>query len=421
MTAIPTEIAISAWRPLAEPAARRPLRGAAVAPAEQQAYRFGRSYDSHLVTEPGWEHFWSSGRQGMVAMMRRGRHLFCGGGLLAPAEHQAELLRQFVAHAAGRGRTVTFFNICEEQLSLFRQLGFQATKWGEEAIVDLPPCEWAGKSYEWVRRQSNFCRRHGLEFFECRREEHSPGRWAGLAGELAQVSRLFLDSKPQSREMCFLQAAFDPWRPGRQRLFAAQRRPGGRIEGFLACNPCDNGRTWVMETCRQRPDAVRGTVPFLMHQAMQRFRSEGALRDVALPVAGTALPRAAAGRRRMVRWGVTLGTGSLNPAYATTGAYHFKSRFRPRFEGRYLCAFPRVTCGTAVAFIRLVGALSFDPRRLFALAWQRWREAQGAGHADRAGRRGVSFLDRSGIVLFRIALTAVAGSCYDLSEEVTPP
>jgi phosphatidylglycerol lysyltransferase len=376
MTAIPTEIAISAWRPLAEPATWRQVRLSAdnAAPAEQHAYRYGRSYDSYLVTEPGWEHFWSSGREGMIATIRRGRHLFCGGGLLAPAEHQAELLRQFVAQASGRGRTLTFFNICEEQLPLFRELGFQATKWGEEAIVDLPPCEWAGKSYEWVRRQTNFCRRHGLEFFEIRREEHSPARWARLAAELSQVSRLFLESKPQSREMCFLQAAFDPWRLGRQRLFAARRWPGGRIEGFLACNPCDDGRTWVMETCRQRPDAVRGTVPFLMHQAMRQFRSEGVLRASLCLLPGLRCREPLPGDSAMVRWGVTLGTGSLNPAYATTGAYHFKSRFRPRFEDRYLCAFPRVTCGTALAFIRLVGALSFDPRRLFALAWRHWQK-----------------------------------------------
>ena len=376
MTAIPSEIAISAWRPLAEPLPRRPLRPAGVAPAEQQAYRFGRSYDSCLVTEHGWDHFWSSGRHGMVAMMRRGRHLFCGGGLLAPAEHQEELLRQFIAHAVGRGRTMTFFNIREEQLPLFRRLGFQATKWGEEAIVDLPPCEWAGKSYEWVRRQSNFCRRHGLEFFECRREEHSPGRWARLTDELSQVSRQFLQSKPQSHEMCFLQAAFDPWRPGRQRLFAAQPPAGRTHRGVFGLQSVrrrphlGHGNLPSAARCRPR----HGALPHASGDAASSAPRARALR-VALPAAGVALPRTAAGRQRaMVRWGITLGTGSLNPAYATTGAYHFKTRFRPRFEDRYLCAYPRVTCGTALAFIRLVGALSFDPRRLFALAWRHWQK-----------------------------------------------
>ena len=129
-----------------------------------------------------------------------------------------------------------------------------------------------------------------------------------------------------------------------------------------------------METCRQRPDAVRGTVPFLMHQAMQQLRSEGVQRASLCLLPGLRCREPLPGDSPMVRWGLSLGTGSFNPAYATAGAYHFKSRFRPRFEGRYLCAYPRVTCGTALAFIRLVGALSFDPRRLFALAWERGRK-----------------------------------------------
>ncbi len=123
-------LAPSLNRPLADDTAR----------AEHYAYRFGRAYDAYLVTEPGWEHFWSAGRQGMIAVARQGRYLFSSGGLLAPAAHQEELLRQLVEHAARRGYRLTFFNICEDQLPLFRKFGFQATKWGEEAVVDLPQC-----------------------------------------------------------------------------------------------------------------------------------------------------------------------------------------------------------------------------------------------------------------------------------------
>ena len=376
MTMLPSAIAVPDCRPLAVPASQalRAFAAEGDSRAEQHAFCFGRSYDSYLVTEAGWEHFWSSGRRGMIAVARQGRHLFCGGGLLAPAEHQEELLRQFVVHALDQGRTMTFLNICEGQLPLFRDCGFQATKWGEEAIVDLPDCDWSGKSYAWVRRQTNFCRRQGLEWFECHRDEHSATQWSRLAAELTQVSEAFLAGKPQSQEMRLLQAPFDPRRLGRKRLFAARRRPSGRIEGFLACNPCDNGRTWVMETCRQRPDAVRGTIPFLMHQAMSQLQAEG-VRHVSLCLLpGLRCREPLPGDSAMVRWGLALGTGPLDPAYAVAGAHHFKSRFRPRFENRYLCVLPRATFGSAVAFIRLVGALRFDPRKLIGLAWTRWRK-----------------------------------------------
>src|SRR5208283_5040402 len=109
---------------------------------------------------------------------------------------------------------------------------------------------WSGKRYEWVRRQTNYCRRHGLEFLECRPQDFSRAQWARLTAELAHVSSMFLAGKPQSREMRFLQGAFDPRRLGEKRVFVAQNRGSGRIEGFVACNPCGS-QTWVMETCRQ--------------------------------------------------------------------------------------------------------------------------------------------------------------------------
>jgi len=375
MTILSPVTAIKSGTPLVATATRAPsLHRPPIddaARAERYAARFGQAYDAYLVTEPGWEHFWSAGRQGMIALARQGRYLFSSGGLLAPAAHREDLLRQFVAHAAKQGATPTFFNICEEQLPLFRKFGFQATKWGEEAIVDLPQCTWSGRSYEWVRRQTNFCRRNGLDFLECRPDDVSEAQWARLMNELAQVSRMFLAGKPQSREMRFLQGSFDPHRLGHKRVFIARNRD--RIEGFVVCNPC-GGRTWVMETCRQRPDAVRGTTAFIIHQAMQQFKIEGALRVSLCLLPGLRCRQPQSGDSALVRWGLAIGTGRFCPAFQTAGAYHFKSRFRPRFESRYLCIRPRMTLGAAVAFIRLLGVMQLDPRRLISLAWDHWKK-----------------------------------------------
>jgi phosphatidylglycerol lysyltransferase len=341
---------------------------------EQYAFQFGRCYDAYLAAEPVWEPFWSKGCRGAVAMVRQGRHLFSSGGLLAPEAHRAELLAQLVEAADARQEVLTFFNIPEEQLPLFRRRGFQATKLGEEALVDLPECTWAGKSYEWVRRQSNFCRRHGLMVSECRPHAMTAAGWQALAGELLEVSGLFLNDKPQSGEVRFLQAGFDPARLGRKRVFAARADGGaGRIEGFLACSPCQGGDTWVFETYRQRPDAVRGTIPFLLHQVMQTLQAEGVRRVSLCLIPGLRCREPLAGDSRMARWGLVLGTQHFNLVFDTAGAYHFKSRFRPRFENRYLCVRPRMSLATAVAFVRLLGVLRLDVGKLCQQVLRRWR------------------------------------------------
>ena len=159
---------------------------------EELAFREGRNYDACLVTEPGWECFWLPDRRGVVAMVRKEKYLHVAGGLLAPPERKRELLQELLAYAAARQLVLTFFNVAEDELPLLRSFGFQATKWGEEAIVDLRDCTWAGRGYQWVRRQSSFCQRHGLVVSECRRGEMASGPWDDLISEIAAIAPLFL-------------------------------------------------------------------------------------------------------------------------------------------------------------------------------------------------------------------------------------
>src|SRR5579859_7911613 len=122
------------------------IRAIDAVPAELHdfAFRYGQCYDAYLATEPGRSLFWSSDRQGLLSYVRRNRIILVGGGLLAPPEHKERLLREFVAVVARERLRVIFHNICTPDLGLFRQHGFQVTKWGEEPIIDLTTCTWSG-------------------------------------------------------------------------------------------------------------------------------------------------------------------------------------------------------------------------------------------------------------------------------------
>jgi phosphatidylglycerol lysyltransferase len=332
---------------------------------EQFAFRFGQGYDAYFVTEPGWEQFWSRDCRGAVAMMRSGRSLFVSGGLLASDDRKETLLAEFVEYAADQRLVPIFLNIADDDLPLFRRFGFQATKWGEEALVDLDRCTWSGGAYQWVRRQSNYCNRRGLIVQECRTERMSPDDWDKTLVELSEISDGFLAGKPQAAEIRLLESNFDPRQVGRKRIFLARADRGrGRIEGFLACNPSRNGSMWAMETYRQRIDAVRGTIPFLMHQAMLTLQNEGVKTASLCLVPGLRCSAPLPGDSRLVRWGVVFGTQRCGMIFNAAGIYHFKSAFRPRFENRYLCARPRMTWGAAWAFVRLLGVLKLNPIKM---------------------------------------------------------
>lgn len=351
--------------------------GDAASTIEQFAYEYGRMFDSYLVTEPGREYFWSGNRKGLAAYARLGKHIEIGGGLLAPSDSEREtLLAGMVECASKHLRSLSFFNIGEGDLPLFRKWGFQATKWGEEAIVDLNGLTWEGKSFEWVRRQSNFCRRNGVVVSEFRHGASTGLGWGGLLAEIGDLSAARTAARPQLRELQFVSGCFDPRHLGRKRVFIARGDGGtGRIEGFLVCNPFANGDRWAFDVYRQRPDAVRGTIPFLMHETLDTLRDEGVRSASLCLVPALRCGEPLAGDSSLARWGFML-SRYFNLIYDSAGLYHFKSRFRPRFEDRYLCVWPRVTLGSAWAFMRLVGVVDLSPLKMARIAIERWRKRE---------------------------------------------
>jgi phosphatidylglycerol lysyltransferase len=342
---------------------------------EDLAFRYGRSYESYLVTEPDRECFWLPQGQGAVAFLRRGRYLHVGGGLLAAESDRPILLESFVDWARQRDLRILFYNLGPDELPLFRQMGFQATKWGEEPTLDLANLTWGGRQFEWVRRQTNYALRHGLEFSECRPESLRADEWDRVAREVDAVATGTISERPQVGDIGFLNGRFDASCIGRRRLFLARNASSGRIDGFLLCNPCRGGAEWALELYRDRPDAVRGTIPFLMHQALQQFQREGVKRASLCLVPAMRCEQPLAGDSPLIRRAMTM-SRNFGFIFDVAGLYHFKSRFRPHFEDRFVCAHPIVTFGAARSFIRVCGALRLDPVKLVRRLWKQFSHAR---------------------------------------------
>ena len=227
---------------------------------EEQAYEHGQVYDSYFATEDNWKRYRVKGLDGLFSYRRLGKYVKVVGGLLASDAEKPRLLREYTHMADSFGLVTSFYNVVEQDLDLFRKYGYQITKWGEEPIVDLAKCTWSGKQYEWVRRQTNYCRRAGIRIVEHRRDEMDDESWTELLRELRKVSDSLLATKPQSGEIQLVEGQLEVAGWGRRRVFVAYTQdPTPRIEGFLIALPMDGGRRWSFEMYRHRPDAVRGS------------------------------------------------------------------------------------------------------------------------------------------------------------------
>ena len=327
------------------------------------------------MTEPDRECFWLPEARGAVAFLRKDRYLHVGGGLLAALDDRAALLEAFADWARRANLRILFYNVPPDDLPLFRKAGFQATKWGEEPLLDLDDLSWGGRKFEWVRRQTNYALRHGLEFGECHPESLAAGEWERVAREVEVVERATISERPQVGDIGFLNGRFDAGDLGRRRLFLAHNKPLDRIDGFLLCNPCRGGAEWALEVYRDRPDAVRGTIPFLMHQALVQFQREGVERASLCLVPAMRCEQPLPGDSPLIRRAMAV-SRHFGFIFDVAGLYHFKSRFRPRFEDRFICAYPSITLGAARSFVRVCGALRLDPVKLLRRLWRQITHAR---------------------------------------------
>ncbi len=330
------------------------------------AVEHGTYSSSFLATEPDREYFWSHHRTGVIGFVRSGRHLKVVGGFLAPTLERAALLRQFMEFARTSGSTVAFLDVGDDQAPLLQAEQFQITKWGEEAILDLPDRTWRGKHFERVRQQLNYGQRNGLKACEVPAGPDLDAETRRLHQELCQVSALSVEGKPQAAETSMMQARLRPERMTGQRIFVARNQNGtGRIEALVVCMPGKGGALWSAEIYRHRPDCVRNAVVFLVYQVAEILKGEGAQHLSLGLVPGVRCQQPRPGDSAFTRRALQFSWHCLGFVFDLKGVYAFKERFRPRYEPRYCCVWPAggLPIGSTLAFIRLWGVLDLNPVR----------------------------------------------------------
>jgi phosphatidylglycerol lysyltransferase len=298
-----------------------------------------------------------------VAFRRRGRFVLVGDGLLADPNDREALLVEFLTFAALNRWHTSYVNVPRNEINLFRRHGCEVTKCGEEPLVRLEHTKFLGKDWEWVRRQENFCRRHGVEFREVDADPNDAAYRDGVAPQLDEISREHIAATLHQRELDFFVSQFDPLDVRDRRLFVAEE--GGRVIAFIVCNPGLAGDMWAVEVYRRRRDAIRGVVPALIMHALRTMQAEG-VGYASLSLCPFLRCTPVAGDSKLYRWVVNFWWRRLSAIYDMPGLFHFKSRFRPDYREMYIAAYPRVTVRSLWSIAMQWRLLHFNPLRLAA-------------------------------------------------------
>jgi phosphatidylglycerol lysyltransferase len=318
---------------------------------EELAFKHGRYFDSYIITEPNRHYFWSSSQRAVVGCCLVGKCLNIAGGLICDPEFSAEFAGELVAFAELNSFTVSIYCLNRNDADLLEPLGFETTKYGEEASILLSNLSWSGKKMEWVRRQVNYVKRHEVVFEEVTTPDTYAEDCAINLDKIEEVSGEHLSGKVQKGVIPFFEGCLLPGYIHRRRIFVARStETGSRIEGFVVCNPFENGRQWAIEMYRQRSDAVRGTIPFLFHQTINHFQQEGADLVSLSPVPALRCETPLPDDSPLVRRILGFWYNHWNYVFDVPGIFHFKSRFRPDFSDIFVCVYPKATVRSVWAY-----------------------------------------------------------------------
>ncbi len=328
---------------------------------EETVFMFGRAPESYDVVHPVGSLLRTPCGQGVLNVYPDGRHWHIPGGMLAADELKPSMVDWLRQIADVQRRTIALYSITADEVPLFRDAGYAVNKLGEEPVIDLGGWNWQGRPFEWIRRQTNFCRRQGLVVNEIT----CPEACKSLSQELLSILVEDLSDRVYSRPLQLLEGHFDPQFLFRGRLFVARCGEAGRTEAFVAAFPMENGQSWAFETYRRRKDAPRGTVPFLFRTVIDQLQAEGVRRVSLCLVLGRGVTKdGSAEADPRVRWLLGSAYSRLNLIFNSAGQDYFKSRFRPRYVDRYLCVTPHNSLSSIVSFMKTSGALRPNLRNL---------------------------------------------------------
>jgi phosphatidylglycerol lysyltransferase len=312
----------------------RPAAPIVVAPSEEDVKRALPVIDastrasSHLALLGDKQLMFSDdGKAFLMYGVARGSWISMGDPV-GPAEQRRELAWRFREMADQHGGRAVFYEVTDEDLPVYLELGLSLRKLGEEARVPLEDFTLEGSQRRGQRQTVSRMVRDGCSF-ELVRAEGVPA----ILDELAAISDAWLAEK-NTREKRFSLGRFDP--DYLRLLPIGVVRRNADIVAFANVWPCRGREELSIDLMRHRPDAPAGSMEYLFTELMLWGHNQG-YRWFSLgmaPLSGFEHHRLAPLWNRL---GALLFRYGEN-FYNFRGLRAFKDKFHPVWEPRFLAS-----------------------------------------------------------------------------------
>ncbi|WP_405655853.1 bifunctional lysylphosphatidylglycerol flippase/synthetase MprF [Streptomyces sp. RK9] len=230
--------------------------------------KYADNPSAFLALNEGNETFSVPGGDGVIVFRGAGRYLIQFGGVFAPPECRADLLREFKKFAAGKRRRIVAMQLQASDAGMYEPEGFVINQVGASYSVNLAEFSLRGSRFVKLRNKISRARRSGLEVREVDFDSYR--------SQLAELDRNWLRSKGRHvKEIEFLVGQLGGPAQKHRRLFV------GLLDGapvaYISYSPAYGSNPgWLHDLSRRVANPPPGVMEALNSTAMGVFRDEGA-------------------------------------------------------------------------------------------------------------------------------------------------
>ena len=276
---------------------------------------------------PDKSYFFSEDRRSFIAYKTSSNVAIALGDPIGPEQELEDHTRAFLNYCSKNGWGVAFHEVLPDLLPMYRRLGMQALKIGEEAVIDLEGFCSKTTKRKWFRYVKRKFEREGYFI-----TQHVPPHQQTLLDEVEEVSKEWL-LLPGRRERTFTLGNFDQDYLSRTPLFVV-RDPQKRPLAFVNEIPSYREGEATIDLMRHRLEMPNGIMDYLLMTLMLSLREEGYSKfDLGLA------PLTGIGERpgsSPEEWALNQLFERLNRFFSYKGLRNYKAKFEPDWEERFL-------------------------------------------------------------------------------------
>lgn len=334
----------SLFRPVAYRVRRLPQQRSLMKSLLEQ---YGGTSLDYFKLWPDKSYFFSDDQRCGLAYRTVGAVALCLGDPVGAVDALEATTRAFLGYCTDNGWAVTFHQALPGLLPMYRRLGLQVLKIGEEAVVDLELFATDTLPHsKHMRHKRNQFQKEGYTF-----ARYLPPHDHALLDELDQVSREWLQL-PGHHERSYSLGYFDRGYLG-ECAVAVLREPGGRAIAFANEIPSYRPGEATIDLMRHRLEVPSATMDYLFICLMTALREQG-YRTFNLgmaPYAGVGDEPGASLEERAAHQLVE----RLTMFVDYKGMRNYKAKFEPTWEERFF-AYQGGPMGLVRAAVALVQA-----------------------------------------------------------------